>query len=95
MHSKGVAHLDLKAENLLLDQKFKLKLTDFDLSQRISDGYVTSKGTIFYRPPEVIAEEATDLIKVDIYSLGIIHFVLKSGGIPPHLEDTLYNGHNF
>ncbi len=88
LHKKGFAHLDIKCENLLLGEDFNLKITDFDLSQSLKEKKLESQGTVCYRAPEVKESKCTDFVKADIYSLGIVLFIFRSGGIPPHLEET-------
>lgn len=94
LHGKNIAHLDIKCENLLIGEGFKLKITDFDLSQYLDDDRLESRGTVCYRAPEVIDTSCKDLAKADVYSAGIMLFVLRSGGIPPHLEKDDYQGVN-
>jgi len=104
LHEQGIAHLDLKPENLLLGANFSLKIADFDLSHVRGDTKVLSRGTKYYRGPELsgaaIAESgsSSENLKVsfasDIYSVGIILFLLKSGGIYPHSEDQALEGLN-
>jgi len=85
MHSRNVAHLDLKVENILVDENFKLKLTDFDLSQYIDDDFLESRGTPGYRAPEVKDGVSKDFVAADIYSAGIILFIFLSA-MPPYTE---------
>lgn len=97
LHEQGIAHLDLKPENLLLGANFKLKIADFDLSHVKGDAKILSRGTKFYRGPELWKSNATrgDLklpFAADIYSAGIILFIMKTGGIYPHSEDTTFEG---
>ena len=92
MHDQGVYHLDLKLRNLLLSQDYQLKIADFDLSSLKGDAEIFSKGSKFYRAPEVKSSECTNGSAADIYSAGVILFILKSGGIAPHAEDQLYEG---
>jgi len=87
MHSQGVAHLDLKLENLMLGSDFQLKVIDFDGSQLTSDSNITSGGTKNYRAPEVISGKGSNLVAADIYSMAIILFALKAGEFP-FLEQT-------
>lgn len=94
LHKQNIAHLDIKCENLLIGENFKMKITDFDLSQYLDEAKLESRGTLCYRAPEVIETTCTDFAKADIYSAGIILFVLKSGGVPPHLEEEDYQGIN-
>jgi serine/threonine protein kinase len=95
LHNKGIAHLDLKLENLMLGDHFQVKIVDFDLASKEGDHKVTTKGTKYYRAPEIIKQECKDPKKADIYSAGIILFVLKCQGILPHAEKELYLGFDY
>ncbi|KAF5205632.1 CBL-interacting serine/threonine-protein kinase [Thalictrum thalictroides] len=86
-HSHGVFHRDLKPENLLLDEIGDLKVSDFGLSavteQIRNDGLLhTLCGTPAYVAPEILAKKGYDGAKVDIWSCGIILFVLTAGYLP-------------
>jgi len=100
LHDSGIAHLDLKPENLLLGANFSLKIADFDLSHVKGDAKILSRGTKYYRGPELFhSGSSVDELKVpfaaDIYSAGIILFILKTGGIYPHSENTPIEGIDF
>ncbi|KAK6932696.1 Protein kinase domain [Dillenia turbinata] len=88
-HARGVYHRDLKPENLLLDENGDLKVSDFGLSavsdQIQQDGlFHTFCGTPAYVAPEVLARKGYDAAKVDIWSCGVILFVLMAGYLPFH-----------
>ncbi|XP_028759212.1 CBL-interacting serine/threonine-protein kinase 23 [Neltuma alba] len=90
-HSRGVCHRDLKPENLLLDANGVLKVSDFGLSalpqQLREDGLLhTTCGTPNYVAPEVIHNKGYDGKKADLWSCGVILFVLMAGYLP--FEDT-------
>ncbi|XP_048330846.2 CBL-interacting serine/threonine-protein kinase 23 isoform X4 [Ziziphus jujuba] len=86
-HSRGVCHRDLKPENLLLDANGTLKVSDFGLSalpqQVREDGLLhTTCGTPNYVAPEVINNKGYDGAKADLWSCGVILFVLMAGYLP-------------
>jgi serine/threonine protein kinase len=94
LHFQGISHLDLKPKNLLIGKDFQLKITDFDLSYKVGDKKIQSKGTFSFRAPELLFENCTDPNKADIFSAGIILFVLRSGGRSPQQENIVFEGHN-
>lgn len=94
LHAQNIAHLDIKLENILIGENYTLKIADFDLSCFLKDARVLTRGTEYYRAPEMINDTCRDGRAADIYSAGIILFVLKSGGIAPHTEYTPYKGIN-
>lgn len=86
-HSHGVYHRDLKPENLLLDQNGCLKISDFGLSTlqlKHEDRCHTQCGTPNYVAPEVISRaiQGYDGAKVDVWSSGIVLYVLVAGELP-------------
>ncbi|XP_058750795.1 CBL-interacting serine/threonine-protein kinase 9 [Vicia villosa] len=84
-HSRGVYHRDLKPENLLLDTKGVLKVSDFGLSiysQKEGELLRTACGTPNYVAPEVINDRGYVGSTSDIWSCGVILFVLMAGYLP-------------
>ncbi|CAN6693077.1 unnamed protein product [Malus baccata var. baccata] len=88
-HSRGVYHRDIKPENLLLDENDNLKISDFGLSAlaecKHQDGLLhTTCGTPAYVAPEVINRKGYDGVKADIWSCGVVLYVLLAGYLPFH-----------
>uniref|UniRef100_A0A453AML2 non-specific serine/threonine protein kinase n=1 Tax=Aegilops tauschii subsp. strangulata TaxID=200361 RepID=A0A453AML2_AEGTS len=86
-HSRGVYHRDLKLENLLLDTAGNLKVSDFGLSaiseQAKADGLLhTTCGTPNYVAPEVIQDKGYNGALADLWSCGVILFVMLAGYLP-------------
>jgi len=94
LHEQGIAHRDLKPENLLcsLDKEYKpfrVVIADFGLSKLFSGGeqLETSCGTPDYVAPEVITAEGSYDNSVDMWSCGVITYVLLCG-FSPFLSST-------
>ncbi|CAL0330496.1 unnamed protein product [Lupinus luteus] len=84
-HRKGVYHRDLKPENLLLDDYGNLKVSDFGLSALTKKGVGllhTTCGTPNYVAPEVLSNLGYDGAAADVWSCGVILYVLMAGYLP-------------
>lgn len=94
LHTKaGVAHLDLKIENILIGDDFKLRLCDFGFAEDLSQNLMKNKGTDGYKAPEIykcISTGGYDGAKSDIFALGVILFIFEFG-VPPFLMATKEN----
>ena len=91
-HSEQIVHRDLKPNNLMIDDRRRLKLADFGIAATMADALnrVTIKpdgsGTLMYMSPQQMDGEpprATD----DIYALGATLFELLAGQPPFHSGD--------
>ncbi|ESO00628.1 hypothetical protein HELRODRAFT_131017, partial [Helobdella robusta] len=83
-HKMNVVHRDLKAENLLLDSGLNVKVADFGFSNISKPGELlrTHCGSPPYAAPELFEGKEYDGPKVDIWSLGIVLYVLVVGSLP-------------
>lgn len=86
LHNFGIAHRDLKPENILMttnDDEAHPKLVDFGLSKIIGPGETCNDpfGTLSYVAPEVLLQKPYDKM-VDLWSLGVIVYLLLSGTLP-------------
>lgn len=87
MHSKGFAHRDIKAENILIDSNYKLKLADFGFSTSLAgkDGsgiLHTAKGTEGYMAPEILSKQPYSGEKADLFAAGVLLFIMVAQHMP-------------
>jgi serine/threonine protein kinase len=99
MHKKNIVHRDIKPENILLDSKdktdFNIKITDFGFSKfydpTTEEGLDEVLGSPLYMAPEIVKKLKYDT-KADIWSLGILAFIILSGRPPftGKLKDEIF-----
>jgi len=90
LHELGVAHRDLKPENLLCSiEDDRVVVSDFGLAKIFSRGELlkTHCGTPHYAAPEIVRGDLTYDMMCDMWSIGVISFVLLSGCFPFHSGD--------
>lgn len=83
LHSRGISHLDIKPDNILLDNKENARLTDFgSCRHKSSTVKFNAIGTLYYCAPEILTDRIEDSHKCDIWSIGILLFTLATGSFP-------------
>ncbi|KAK8827705.1 hypothetical protein WA577_007252 [Blastocystis sp. JDR] len=89
MHNHNICHRDIKPENLLLDKDMNIKISDFGLSAFIGeDAYDSSSlqhttcGSPNYVAPEVLKDSGYNGRFSDIWSCGVVLFVMVAGYLP-------------
>lgn len=81
--SKKVAHRDLKLENILVDNEFNLKVADFGFATYKNFTKLKSyRGTKTYMAPEIKEGKTYDGRQIDIFSVGVILFIIVMGIFP-------------
>lgn len=87
LHSKRIAHFDLKPENIMLLDKNvpnpRIKLIDFGIAHQIKEGneFKNIFGTPEFVAPEIVNYEPLGL-EADMWSIGVITYILLSGASP-------------
>ncbi|KAM4704486.1 serine/threonine-protein kinase SIK2 [Rhinophrynus dorsalis] len=83
-HSKNIVHRDLKAENLLLDNHMNIKIADFGFGNFYKTGepLATWCGSPPYAAPEVFEGQQYEGPQLDIWSMGVVLYVLVCGALP-------------
>lgn len=83
MQSKGVVHRDLKLENILVDDSMNLKVADFGFATYKKTTKLTSyRGTMTYMAPEIKEGKTYDGKQIDMFSTGVILFIIVQGIFP-------------
>lgn len=88
LHSKGILHRDLKADNILVDFEGTCKISDFGTVRRSDDIYgnvenMSLQGSIFWMAPEVVSLSKKGYsAKIDIWSLGCVVLEMFAGRRP-------------
>ncbi|KAF8807311.1 Pkinase-domain-containing protein [Phlegmacium glaucopus] len=94
LHSRGILHRDLKADNILVEMSGTCKISDFGISKRTEDvdggAHTAMQGTIFWMAPEVVHTKKEGYnFKIDIWSVGCVVLEMWAGKRPWVGEETV------
>jgi serine/threonine protein kinase len=97
LHNLGYVHRDIKLENILLDEHFKLKLSDFGFAKEFDENtkerMSTRLGTEYYMAPEMRRAARYSGVKTDVFACGVALFIMVLARPPWHQatpNDPLY-----
>jgi formylglycine-generating enzyme required for sulfatase activity len=93
LHDKGLVHLDLKPQNILITKSGEIKIADFGISRTIKEQVQAQRegtsqvplGTLCFMAPEQLRGEVCDR-RTDYYALGVILYVLTEGKLPMPMD---------
>lgn len=100
-HRNSIVHRDLKIENILISKTGDIKIIDFGLSNLFSprNHLKTFCGSLYFAAPELLQAKQYTGPEVDIWSFGIVLYVLVCGKVPfddqsmPQLHAKIKKGH--
>jgi serine/threonine protein kinase len=87
-HKKGIIHRDIKPSNIMIREDNAVKVTDFGIAKSSEGSDITrvrwTPGTLDYMSPEQSQSRKDIDGRSDIYSLGVVFYLMITGKLPPH-----------
>ena len=81
VHEMGIAHLDVKPDNIYVGMRGEYKLGDFGRAARMDCATIIQEGDSRYMPREIMNDDYSCLDKADIFSLGVTALEMLTGGL--------------
>jgi serine/threonine protein kinase len=100
LHKSKIIHMDIKPQNILIDDKLMIKITDFSNSFILSEVphnkkiFLPLSGTYLYMSPEILTQSSIDFEdfnKIDLFSFGIVLYNLAYEQFPYNLNYSYKN----
>lgn len=84
IHKNSLVHRDLKIENIMIDQNDNVKIIDFGLSNFYDNKRFlqTFCGSLYFAAPELLMGKSYNGPEVDVWSLGVVLYVMLCGKVP-------------
>ena len=84
LHEENIVHRDLKMQNILIDERFQIKLIDFGFANFYNKHkkYNVFCGTYSYMAPELVCRVPYDGKATDVWSLGVLLYIILTGDFP-------------
>lgn len=93
LHRNGIAHCDIKPDNVLIDENHSAKLCDFGFAKLINNSSdLTRWGTVGFNAPELYRSGMVNFIKSDIWSIGITLYTISEHEFPFQSYENAQNG---
>lgn len=91
LHEKGIAHRDLKLDNIMIDVQYRVKLLDFGLCNfnNSSKLMTTFCGSLCNAAPEILMKIPYDGFKADMWSLGVILYSIMTKTLPWPMNNAM------
>lgn len=86
LHQQGIAHRDLKPQNIMVDKENEVHVMDFNVAFQKRDkakpfSLMTKTGTVAFSAPEIFSQPIYDE-RVDVWSAGVVLYMMMTGHQP-------------